>query len=55
MEGKDRSQARKCAKDVHKYEANPDNPINKMSPDELRASIQEDLKFLGMLPDDAKL
>jgi hypothetical protein len=38
-------------RDVHKHEAYPDNPINKMSPDELRASIREDLKFLGILPD----
>jgi hypothetical protein len=40
-------------RDVHKHEVNPGNPINNMSQDELRASIQEDLKLLGMLPDGA--
>jgi hypothetical protein len=40
-------------RDVHKHEANPGNPIDQMSPEELRASIHEDLKLLGMLPDGA--
>jgi hypothetical protein len=40
---------------VHKHEAHPGNPIDHMTEDELRASIHEDLKLLGMLPDGADL